>query len=246
MFAATNVAAALVKRPKFSGEYIFQVMNTLHIEQLPPEWESIAHVLSALGDVTRQKIILLFEPGEEIGLKAIVDCFPLSRTASADEYEPLARFMAEKVGIEFADPTTFEAVRMMYWPSCCSASEYVFVCEDKPMLDVDGVLAAMGDWQDVSKWPQVPGAENSYRKLATRQSDPLSKAGIIGAFCRTYDVYGAMVSAPVQFCNFSPNVECKKMAGKGMQPLNNYTCRFRPSSLKCTDKSGLDGLQTDK
>ena len=54
------------------------------------------------------------------------------------------------------------------------------------------------------------------------------------------------VSAPVQFCNFSPNVECKKMAGKGMQPLNNYTCRFRPSSLKCTDKSGLDGLQTDK
>ena len=118
--------------------------------------------------------------------------FPLSRTASADEYEPLARFMAEKVGIEFADPTTFEAVRMMYWPSCCSDSEYVFVCEDKPMLDVDGVLAAMGDWQDVSKWPQVPGAENSYRKLATRQSDPLSKAGIIGAFCRTYDVYGAM------------------------------------------------------
>ncbi len=81
MFAATNVAAALVKRPKFSGEYIFQVMNTLHIEQLPPEWESIAHVFSALGDVTRQKIILLFEPGEEIGLKAIVDCFPLSRTA---------------------------------------------------------------------------------------------------------------------------------------------------------------------
>ena len=165
---------------------------------------------------------------------------------TSDEYEPLARFMAEKVGIEFADPTTFEAVRMMYWPSCCSDSEYVFVCEDKPMLDVDGVLAAMGDWQDVSKWPQVPGAENSYRKLATRQSDPLSKAGIIGAFCRTYDVYGAMVSAPVQFCNFSPNVECKKMAGKGMQPLNNYTCRFRPSSLKCTDKSGLDGLQTDK
>ena len=43
--------------------------------------------------------------------------FPLSRTASADEYEPVARYMAEKVGIEFADPTTFEAVRMMYWPS---------------------------------------------------------------------------------------------------------------------------------
>ena len=118
--------------------------------------------------------------------------FPLSRTASADEYEPLARYMAAKVGIEYADPTTFEAVRMMYWPSCCADSEYVFYAEDKPMLDVDAVLASMGDWRDVSKWPQVPGAENTYRKLATRQSDPLSKAGIIGAFCRTYDIYGAM------------------------------------------------------
>ena len=118
--------------------------------------------------------------------------FPLSRTASADEYEPVARYMAEKVGIEFADPTTFEAVRMMYWPSCCADSEYVFACEDKALLDVDGVLEQMGDWRDISRWPQVPGAENTYRKLATRQSDPLSKAGIIGAFCRTYDIYGAM------------------------------------------------------
>ena len=50
-----------------------------------------------------------------------------------------------------------------------------------------------------------------------------------------------IVSTPVRFCSFSPNRECRKMAGKGVQPLNNYTCRFRPSSLKCTDKSGLDG-----
>ncbi len=57
---------------------------------------------------------------------------------------------------------------------------------------------------------------------------------------------GTGVSAPVGFCNFSQNGECKKMAGKGVQPLNDYTCRFRPSSLKCTDKSGLDGLQADK
>ena len=36
------------------------------------------------------------------------------------------------------------------------------------------------------------------------------------------------------------------MAGNGVQPLHNYTCRFRPSSLKQADKSGLDGLQTGK
>ena len=56
----------------------------------------------------------------------------------------------------------------------------------------------------------------------------------------------APLSTPVRFCSFSPNRECQKTAGKGKQPLNNYTYRFRPSSLKCTDKSGLDGLQADK
>lgn len=122
--------------------------------------------------------------------------FPLDRTATADEYEPIARYVAWSVGIEFADPTTFEATRLMYWPSCCADSEYVFNYGDKPMLSVGGLLEAMnqsiGDWRDVSRWPQVPGAENAYKKLAMKQTDPLSKSGVVGAFCRTYDIYGAM------------------------------------------------------
>lgn len=122
--------------------------------------------------------------------------FPFDRSATADEYEPCARFMADCIGIEFADPTTFEASRLMYWPSCCSDGVYVFTFADKPMLSVDGLLEAItakyGDWKDVTKWPQVPGTENAYRKLATKQSDPVGKAGIIGAFCRTYDIYAAI------------------------------------------------------
>ena len=121
---------------------------------------------------------------------------PLDRTATADEYEPLARYMAASIGIEFADPTTFEATRLMYWPSCCADAEYVFNFGDKPMLSTDGLLDVInqkfGDWRDVSKWPQVPGADNAYKKLAMKQSDPLSKGGVVGAFCRTYDIYGAM------------------------------------------------------
>lgn len=121
---------------------------------------------------------------------------PFDRTATADEYEPTARYMAACIGLEYADPTTFESTRLMYWPSCCSDSEYVYVFGDKPMLSVDGLLEAIsqksGDWRDVSKWPQVPGTDNAFKKLATKQSDPLSKSGIVGAFCRTYDIYGAM------------------------------------------------------
>jgi len=43
---------------------------------------------------------------------------PTDRTASADEYEPLARKLAGIIGIELCDPTTFETHRLMYWPSC--------------------------------------------------------------------------------------------------------------------------------
>ena len=107
------------------------------------------------------------------------------------------------IGIEFADPTTFEATRLMYWPSCCYDSDYVFTFSDKPLLDADGLLRMiderLGDWRDVSKWPQVPGADNAYKKLAMKQSDPLSKAGVVGAFCRTYDIYGAMDTYPRRY-----------------------------------------------
>ena len=121
---------------------------------------------------------------------------PCDRTASADEYEPTARYMAALIGMKFADPTTFDASRLMYWPSVCADAEYVFTFADKPMLSVDGLLAMLnkqyGDWRDVTKWPRVPGSENLYRKLATKQSDPLAKSGVIGAFCRTYDIYAAI------------------------------------------------------
>lgn len=116
---------------------------------------------------------------------------PLDRTVSADEYEPLARKMAEYIGLELMDPTTFEASRLMYWPSCCVDSEYVYTWQDKALLSADGLLAQYADWRDCTSWPQVPGAV-SLPKLAVKQGDPETKAGVVGAFCRTYDVYRAM------------------------------------------------------
>ena len=50
---------------------------------------------------------------------------PVDRTGTADEYEPAARKLASLIGIEFCDPTTFEASRLRYWPSCSSDSQYV-------------------------------------------------------------------------------------------------------------------------
>jgi putative DNA primase/helicase len=118
---------------------------------------------------------------------------PLDRTATSDEYEPLARKMAEIIGMEFADPTTFDVHRLMYWPSCCSDSEYIFTYQDKPLLSADGLLAQYADWRDVTSWPRHVGEVN-HTKLAMRQGDPLAKSGTVGAFCRSYDVLGAMAA----------------------------------------------------
>lgn len=116
---------------------------------------------------------------------------PLDRTCTPDEYEPLARRMAEIIGMELADPSTFEASRLMYWPSCCADGQYVFYYADKPLLSVDGLLATYADWRDIASWPAHPGATPTAR-LAAKQGDPEGKPGIVGAFCRVYDIQAAM------------------------------------------------------
>lgn len=118
--------------------------------------------------------------------------FPTNRTATADEYEPLARKLAGVIGIELCDPTTFEASRLMYWPSCCADSTYMYQFGDKPFLDVDGLLATYTNWHNVAEWPEVPGTQQSRAKLVAKQGDPVAKTGIVGAFCKTYDIYRAM------------------------------------------------------
>lgn len=117
---------------------------------------------------------------------------PLDRTVTADEYEPIARMAAQLIGIEMCDPSTFEPSRLMYWPSCCSDSQYVFTYGDKPFLSADGVLAMYSDWHDYTAWPQVPGVQDAHKSLAAKQGDPTAKTGVVGAFCRTYNVYAAM------------------------------------------------------
>lgn len=118
--------------------------------------------------------------------------FPLDRTCSADEYEPIARKLAQLIGIELCDPTTFQASRLMYWPSVSSDSQYVFEYEDKPFLSADGMLAMYGNWHNVQEWPEVPNAPQARIKLAQKQGNPTEKQGIVGAFCRTYNIYMAM------------------------------------------------------
>ena len=42
---------------------------------------------------------------------------PLSRTVTADEYQAAARKLAESLGMDLFDDTTYQPTRLMYWPS---------------------------------------------------------------------------------------------------------------------------------
>lgn len=116
---------------------------------------------------------------------------PLDRSATIDEYEPIARRLAHHIGIEMADKTTFDVSRLMYWPSRCADAEYFYKCKDAPFISADAVLGTYANWRDHTSWPQVPGAA-SYQKLAVKQGDPLTKTGTVGAFCRTYTIEQAI------------------------------------------------------
>lgn len=117
---------------------------------------------------------------------------PLANKVSAEEYEPIARKVAEIIGIEWADPTTFQASRLMYFPSCSNDSVYVFKVLDGGFLDPKGILDMYKDWRNHAEWALVPNEVGKHKLQADKQQDPREKGGIIGAFCRTYDIYKAM------------------------------------------------------
>lgn len=119
---------------------------------------------------------------------------PTDKDMTADEYEPCARKLASLIGIGFCDPTTFEVTRFMYWASVSSGAEFIYRVYDKPFCSASGVLGMYQDWRDVQEWPQVPGEDASVERSRKRQEDPSEKGGIIGAFCRVYDVPAAIAA----------------------------------------------------
>jgi DNA-binding transcriptional ArsR family regulator len=56
-------------------------MNTEYAGRLPEGWERYTRFFAALGDATRQQILLIFEPDEEICVNEIARLFKLSRPA---------------------------------------------------------------------------------------------------------------------------------------------------------------------
>lgn len=117
---------------------------------------------------------------------------PLAREVSPDEYSAVARKIAEEIGIELFDDTTYEPSRLMYWPSTSSDGEFLFREVDGKLLDPDEVLAKYTDWHNTAEWPVSKRQQTIVQREVKKQADPLTKPGTVGAFCRTYSVQDAI------------------------------------------------------
>ncbi|AQU03818.1 hypothetical protein B1774_04530 [Dehalococcoides mccartyi] len=113
---------------------------------------------------------------------------PLSRDVTPDEYAALSRLVADEIGMDFFDDSTYEPERLMYWPSTPSDGEYVFKVIDGDELNPDKYLAKLSDWRDCSLWPTSSRQSEVIQRSIHQQQNPLEKEGVVGAFCRSYSI----------------------------------------------------------
>ena len=117
---------------------------------------------------------------------------PVDRAMQPDEYQAVSRRIADNIGIESFDPSTHQAERLMYWPSCPKDVEYVYQHSEGNLVSVDQCLSTYRDWRDTSLWPTSDKESQIRLDAAKKQGNPLEKKGLLGAFCRCYSITEAI------------------------------------------------------
>ncbi len=156
---------------------------TLDADHLKGEdlWESIEILYgNAMAAYSTHK--------HESSFKRLRLVIPLQRPVTADEYQAVSRKIADDLGIDYFDDTTYQPHRLMYWPSTSNDGEFFFQHMDGAWLNPDAVLEQYEDWRDPSFWPESSRQQAARKKMADKQGDPHEKPGMVGAFCRTYSV----------------------------------------------------------
>ncbi len=111
---------------------------------------------------------------------------PLTRDVTPEEYNAIARYLADETGMEMVDPCSFEINQLMYWPTASSDGEYICRRYDGDWLDPDAYLAGHPNWKDCASLPTAPAEKAAVDRQRKKQEDPLAKDGAVGAFCRAF------------------------------------------------------------
>jgi len=120
----------------------------------------------------------------------------LSEPVPNDLYGPVSRIVAQHFDPDMihVDKVSFRPAQMMFMPTISKDGEFIFHENNGDLLDWSEMLdiyeQTKGDWRDITQLPQVEG-ENA-REVAEKAEDPTEKKGIVGDFCRAYNVMEAI------------------------------------------------------
>lgn len=118
----------------------------------------------------------------------------LDRSVNGEEYEAISRAVAARVGMELFDDTTYEPERLMYWPSSPTDTPFLYDHNKGEALCADEVLATYHNWHDASEWPCSQRVAAVMHTSAMKQGDPREKKGVVGTFCRCYNIHDAIAT----------------------------------------------------
>ena len=78
-------------------------MKSNYTQTIPPAWQAMSKIFVALGDEHRQRILLLFEPGERLNVGQIAEVSTLARSTVSHHLKILHEsgvLASEKIGKE--------------------------------------------------------------------------------------------------------------------------------------------------
>ena len=122
---------------------------------------------------------------DDIRLRLIL---PVDQPMRPEHYQPIGRWVASQINIDIFDHTGFEECRLMYFPVRLVDSPDLIHHSDGEFLCRNDILNTYNDWRDSSEWPSSE-KEGGARQSNLKAEDPRLKQGVIGAFCRTFNIH---------------------------------------------------------
>lgn len=115
---------------------------------------------------------------------------PLSRPATPDEFCAVSRRIAEWAGIELASRESHVPAQMMFLPLRKPGNDFRGRVHPGAWVNVDAVLASYVTWTDKTQWPHRSDGDSTHHAATAER--PTDKVGIVGDFCRAFDIPAAI------------------------------------------------------
>ena len=173
-------------------------MITLDMDYCPP---NILDILKEKQDNTKELNFpfLVYSTHshtpEKPRLRLIV---PLSEEIGVEKYEPIGRAIANTIGIEYFDATTFQINRIMYFPSVSIDGDYIcqeFGLDEWNILEPDDMLDRYLDYLNIAEFQKphyISGLSIDKIRKGQITSSKKTKYRIVNAFNIEYTITEAI------------------------------------------------------